>query len=361
MTTLPRPLLSAALLPLLASPLALASELAFAPSEGLELTKSIAVIYDLELQDLVVEVDGQDLTEMIGEFEGNMQSETSIVLNDEYGASSEGRVVRLVRTFDTLSSSTDLSGAAGGDAGSTTTNVESELAGESVVFTWNDETAEYDVAYPEGREGDAELLEGLDADLDLTSLLPAREVAEGDSWEVDLNRLGWAVMPGGDLAWASDEEDASMEEMDLTEIQAIFEDSYDELAESLLAGTCTVTFKGVTEVDDQKIAQMSVTIEIDGVADLSGVLEDLMDVAGDLSGEDMPDISLDAADLTAEFEGEGTFEWNLTGGHVHSFDISGDLIIGMEFAVEVEADGMGGSVQAAVELAGSFSESISAE
>ena len=47
--------------------------------------------------------------------------------------------------------------------------------------------------------GEAELLTNLDEDMDLRALLPAKEVAKGDAWDIDTKSLKSLLLPGGDL------------------------------------------------------------------------------------------------------------------------------------------------------------------
>ncbi|MEX1025888.1 MAG: hypothetical protein WD226_12515 [Planctomycetota bacterium] len=349
-----RPLLTAAVLPLLTTTTAV--QLAFAPAEGKELTKTFTTTSDLMLQDLSLTADGQDLTELFGAIEASLESENVVVVTDVYAAMDDGRPKRLERTFDSLSATTSISASAAGEGSDDTSEIDSPLEGETVVFTWNPELSEYDVRYADDSAGDEALLAGLSEDMDLRAFLPGREIEVGDSWEIELEQLGSTLMPGGNLGWGGDEVDS----MDFDAFAEMFEDGFAGLADDLLHGTCTLTFASLSDVEGIKIANMDLTIEIDGTADMSQLLTESIEEI--VEQQDVaPDITVQRADVFLEFSGEGKLAWNLTAGHAHSLYVTGDLVVGCEIAVDAEMDGQGGSIEALGEVVGTFTESVTVE
>lgn len=360
---LTRILLSTAVLPVVAAPLAI-SELEFAPEAGSQVTKTVSSSTDFEVQELAIEVAGMDMTEMIGEVDLNIVNETNVSVTDTYDAVAEGHPKKLTRTFNECTTLVEFEAmmAAAGESESDATEMESQLSGESVIFTWNEESNEYDVAFAnEESELDEELLGGLEEDMDLRTLLPEGDVAKGETWEVPLSAVGWILAPGGDLAWTNDDVESMDEDMeDMTEMfDGLFENMDEELE-----GKLVLTMGDVAEKDGVKIAQATVKLAIDSSMDMSDMLADLMDTmmggVEELGGE-MPEISIDQADVALEFEGEGVFEWNVTAGRAHAFTLAGEAIMSMEIAVGMSMEGESQDISATIELAGDYSTEFGLE
>ena len=96
---------------------------------------------------------------------------------DRCAAVEDGRVTKLVRTFEKLSEERDERIVEGEASEEQTAEAHSELQGETVEFTWDADEGEYSAEF-EGGEGDSKLLEGLVAELDLCAFLPQGAVEE---------------------------------------------------------------------------------------------------------------------------------------------------------------------------------------
>ena len=127
----------------------------------------------------------------------------------------------------------------------------SELEGSTVVFTWNDDDGEYELSFPEGEEGDAELLEGLTEDMDFRALLPDGELSEGESYDIDLAGLVDVMAPGGDLKIEMEVDGADGAAMGpdpamMSDFRQFFED--------VVEGSATGKFVEMRDVDGVNVA-----------------------------------------------------------------------------------------------------------
>jgi len=334
-----------------------AEKIAFHPEAGSTLHKTFLVNADFSLDELSVVVDGQDVGGMLGSLEITAQQETRYEVTDEYQELAEGRPKKLARTFDGLGSQfhMSLSSEMGGGDQDQEMKSSSELEGETVVFSWNDEKGAYDITFKDGK-GDADLLEDLKEDMDLRSLLPSNEVSKDDTWKVELKDLQALAMPGGDLSLLPENSEVDPEQLDM------FKDMFGDLGQNLadlLEGECTCTFRGVREESGSRLADIGVELKIACTIDLTEffdkVMEKVMERAG---GGDMPEISIETADLNLDYDGVGTLLWDLQTGHAHSFQISGDADLALDFSVSVEAQGESHAAEASLELSGTVKQEV---
>jgi hypothetical protein len=227
----------------------------------------------------------------------------------------------------------------------------SELEGQTVVFRWNADKGEYERAFESG-EGDAELLDGLEEDMDLRVFLPDGEVDVGDTWTVPLAELRVLVMPGGDLGFRPT--DMAVDEGAMEKFEELFGGFGERMAE-LLEGDCTCTFKGTRDEGGTKVAEIEIDLGIATTLDLSEMLDQLIRTALEEGGAgDMVQFSIDGADLNIDFDGAGTLLWDLAAGRAHGFSLSGDATIGIDMVVGVEAEGESQDVDASLEFSGTM-------
>jgi hypothetical protein len=272
-------------LPLAFAPLALAlaplaDEVSYHPKEGTALTREVRRSYELKLEEISVEVNGQPM-----EVEGEMEIRDSlhIVVNDEIVKLGDGRPAKLVRDYETLSGETTESS----DGEDRTRERSSALEGKKVAFTWDSDEERYDVAFA-GGEGDGSLLEGLQEDMDLRAFLPTGEVAAGDSWDVDAAALAVVLRPGGDAKLKVAEGADPANEMG-------------ELSKNL-SGDVTAAYRGTREVDGVELA----VIAIEAKVETHGGGDESQEVA-----------------LTFELEGE--LLWHQGEGHLRSVELRGPM------------------------------------
>lgn len=328
--------------------------LAFAPEEGSRVTKTFEIAADFALDDLSLVVNGEDIGAMIGGLDLSGETLTAVSVTDVYGKTKNGRPLGLVRTFDSLSGSFEVSvmtewGGEDQDVQST-----SELEGATVRFDWNDDADEYEVAFDE-KGGDEDLLEGLVEDMDLRAFLPPADVEEGDTWQVDLEALSTVIAPGGDLVLLPDDAEMDLDEM--KELEDLFSGQFDDFGE-LLEGECTCVLSGIREEDGRKLAEIDIDLEVRADIDLSDMILQALELIGEELGEEAPEIDLETADLSIEIDGTGVLLWDLEAGRASSLDLTGEAIFSIDLSVSAEMDGEGGSAEFYAELSGQYRETV---
>lgn len=333
------------------APLALASRpadsLAYSPRAGATPQRTFTMESELSLEDMTMELDGNDVTQMAGGIDVAMKVTSTVEVSDSYESVADGRPAKLRRTFDGISSSTHVS-TTNPMTGTTDNTIDlvSDLEGATVVFTRDDE-GDYGAAF-EGEAGDAALLDGLNADLDLASVLPGREVSEEDSWELPQSFLRQILLPTGDLSLHA--EDGSASEYDIG-----VEDIIDGIE-----GTVTATYGGTRTEDDVRVAVIRLELDAHSARDMSEDSEQMLEQMR----ENLPpgmEADLDAFDVELDYGLEGELYWNLEAGMPHSLQLSGtvsqvlDINMTMGNADErhaiVQSMTMGGSIKISMTVA----------
>ena len=228
----------------------------------------------MTLDDMSMLMNGQE-SPMQPQIDMSIDSELELVVTDEYVAMGDGAPRKLARTYDTISMTRsmememDIMGQV--QSNSDSSDAESELEGETVHFTADDE-GEYAPSFP-GDEGDEELLEALTEDMDFRALLPEGEVEEGDEWKVSAAGLKNIMVPGGDLKLASSSEGAEggmgMGDAEIGDFQDWFTEDID--------GEVVATFSGMKETEDGvSVAVIELTIELANAVDLTEKVRESM-------------------------------------------------------------------------------------
>lgn len=228
---------------LLAAPSApeiVSDELAFAPKEGLRVKKTLEMVSELKLVDYerTDVVNGEEHVSSGGEVNMTTRHEQTLVFWDEYSSVVNGRPARIDRTFETLSR---LVQQEEGASQRKTFDGTSELEGQTVTFTWDEGEEAYAVAFANDDDEtlDMDLLQGLDADADLTWFLPDGEVDEGNTWETDTAAYLKLTWLGGDTKIEGGDEESD-EDRDRRE------EFYDLFGKNLEA-EITCTYRGVQD------------------------------------------------------------------------------------------------------------------
>ena len=285
-------------LALLAPSLLFSDTPSVAVDAGTKVTKTYENVLKVELQSISIqfgdeeqEVPDEQLPEIV------IEDNELIVFTDEYLVVDGGRGTKIARSFDTLEdSSTQAVSMPDGEGGEDVTEGESELAGATVVFSWDGDEDNYTAAFGEDEDGDEDLLEGLVGDADFLFMFPGEEVEVGDSWEVGAEVFTLMTSPSGDLK--IDSEDQSEKD-----------DEFGEQFEDNLSGDLEVTLVSI-EDDVAKVT-------FEGVVDTEIALE-----------RETPEGAPEGLELEQGFE--------------FSFDVSGTLLWNMEsgiaISMEMEAD-----------------------
>ncbi|HED65292.1 MAG TPA: hypothetical protein ENJ09_07035 [Planctomycetes bacterium] len=316
----------------------------YSPQEGATLTKRFESTAEITLDDMTMVVNGQDMSGML-----NLEMDTSATIvtqvTDHYAAVSSGRPAKLERTFDTLSSKTHVS-STNPMTGDMDVDMEgsSDLEGESVVFQWNDDDGAYAVKYAEGSDGDSDLLEGLDEDMDLELFLPSETVSEGDEWEVSPNAMRAVFAPGGATGIEAEENAANMG------MGGTGPSNFGEFLEDF-DGAITAKFKEVREEGDTHVAVIELSVECSSAADMTEWMQDMLENADMPEGMDV-EMTVDSFDLEFSFEGEGELLWDLDENLPFGLNLSGDVEQAIDTSMVINAGGMEQAMEQSMSFSG---------
>lgn len=291
----------------------------FAPAEALELTKTYETSFEMTLTDLELSllINGEE-QELGQESELPEVVNTSVqrlVFQDRYERVSDGTVLRLVRTYETLDGeSTDTEpDPESGDPQTTESEEESELEGETVVFTRSEDDEEYTASFAdEDSELDSDLLEDLAALADFIEFLPGEDVDVDDTWSLEGMAFMDATTFGGDLKLESADDDES-------------DGDFDEQLRENTKGEIECRFVGTEEGEDG---------ELQVIAFAGSLTSEFEAEAEELDEEGVEQTSL----ISAEFEVEGKLFWNPSTGHARSFEVT----IAFEISMDQEVSQSGG-------------------
>lgn len=273
--------------------------IAFAPEEGttLERTFQAHAEYTIEFG---MRIDGEDL-EPSEQPDYTSEWTETIAVTDEILGVEDGRPTDLKRTFDDLSQeSTD---TVGDDE--VERSLSSDLEGETVRFTWDDDDEEYHVELvDEDSDLDPDVLQWLSEDMDLLGVLPDDEVEVGDSWEIDESVYLPLMWPSGLVGFHAEDEDAPDADDNERNQQTI----------DNLEAEGTATFEEVREDEDgRRLAVLSIELSI--TTSTSRTRED--------EGPEGESVEV-TVDEEIERELEGEILWDLDAGHLHSVSLEGD-------------------------------------
>jgi hypothetical protein len=315
----------------------LGDKVAFAPQAGLTLTKTFSQKDETTLDDMSMVVNGQEQDSSAMGMEQDISSHIDVVLVDEYEAVADGEPVRLKRKYEQLASGTTMK-MSNQVTGEMTVNMTgtSELEGLEVRFV-RGEDGEYTAKFVEEGAGDEALLEDLTEDTDLRAFLPTSEVEEGATWEVEPDELRHVLAFGGALKF-------DMESEDMPDMGG-FGGSPDKMpsADQFLGeidGTITGEYRGTREEEGAKVAVINLTIAVNSAKDMTDFFRESMDEAELPEGMNMQ-MDYKSVDMEFELEAEGVLLWNLAGGHMHSFEMTGKGSMTMDMAMAMEMEGMG--------------------
>ena len=189
------------------------------------------------------------------------------------------------------------------------TSGESELEGATVRFTWDADDEEFASAFPEGEDGDEDLLEGLTAEFPWASYLPEEGVEADDEWNIAPEALIQTIELGGDMSLTDDQEGMPSA---MGQIRGGMDEDWD--------GEMTATLVGVTEVDGRAQAAISIEVDVSIERDNTEEARAEMEQPDDLpEGAVIPD--LESMEIETTFEGEGTLVWDVDVGYLVSLEL----------------------------------------
>lgn len=323
-------------------------KIAFTPAEGATVTKTFSSLTELEVDDMSMLVNGEEPP--IPPMTMTMSVTQTLTVTDEYVAMGDGQPSKLARTYDAVSSGLEVEFESVMGSGTPSGVGSSPLEGSTVHFTWDSDTESYEAAFAEGEEGEDELLEGLEEDLDLRTLLPEEELAEGDTYEIEVGAFADVIAAGGDLHLEIDVDgDMAGAGMD-PEMMTDFRRFFDEMLE----GDATGKYVGARDMDGIKVAVIEIEVELNATADMSALAAESM-------GEGLPDgasMQVNKLDVEMSYEGTGELHWNLAKGVIHGFSIEAQMTMDTDMEVDAVMGGQETTIASEIAVSGTVTNTV---
>lgn len=231
-------------------------------------------------QEFTVTVDGEEQpTGEQPDVEVTLSLSQSVVFVDSIQEAKEGQPTKIERSFETLNGvfSQEITGLPEGMDAPEPVEVGSELEGESIILSWDEEESEWIAEASEDASYSEEALEPIEHNADLSYLLTDEEIEAGSSWELDAEAFRRLMDLSGEIDMKPDDKEEEEEE---------------EGEETWEAKTFVLTVK---EFDD---SSATITVELQA----GRVEESEMEM-------EIPDHDMDPPVITME----DTLEWDLTG------------------------------------------------
>lgn len=308
--------LTAALLaPSLGSP----QGIRYAPAEDQFLTRIYRLATELDLEDMRTVMNGQEIpAEYIPELEIHVLRAGVLVVTDKVVELGANRPAVLERTFDSLARQGSQDLTMSGETTLSRGTAASPFEGRTVRFTWDEDEEDFIATSVD----DDEAIEGLLEDMDLRGFLPAGEVEEGDTWQLDAKALTGLLSPGGDLRWAWEGDD----------MQGNGRRSEDPEGEVL------ARFAGMQEGD---LALIEITGEVTTHEEEAGDLEHIPIVDGTATTRS-----------TTTYGLEGRLYWSVAAGRLDSLEMKTD--VNVESTTLKDPEQPGPEFESTVYLVGSW-------
>ncbi len=335
------------------------TELVHAPQQGTELVKTLTDETLFEVNEFEVLYNGEDMGAALGEFFMESGGTQTVVVRDTFSAVADDRVTRLSRTFRTIEGDGNFEFQAGGMTQNQSIATSSVLEGATVVFAWDEDLEDYTKTFEGDSAPDAMLLEGLEIDMDMHSLLPEGPVEEGDTWEPDLTQLYTVLMPGGNLAVLPD--DMPADQQMVAEMMGDFGERIMSEVEDMLGGAVVCTFEETREIGGVQIAIVSVDVDVTMAGDLSSLVDELVRAMMQGLGGMDTDFSIDSMNFDATMIGEGELQWNVADNHIHAFSLAVDYDGALAFEVSFDAQAESHGVEGSLAFEGSQTKTVATE
>lgn len=191
----------------------------------------------------------------------------------------------------------------------------SRLEGESVLFTFDEDSEEFESEFGEDSTGEEEWLDGLRAMSFLDGVLPDEAVEVGSSWDVEPGFLGELLSPGGDVDHRAPTEEP--EDKPEGAIALVVPTPGGHGAWSEMDGTIGATFESIDK-NEEGLRLAKIVLEIDASGDFD-LIEELATEAEERGSAD----DYDSAELERTVKGELVIFWDLDGKRPHA--VTGEL------------------------------------
>jgi hypothetical protein len=316
--------------------------LSFHPAADSEVARDYEIEVDVDQIDISATINGQDMSGMIpGDL--SLMFKVAASVADKFVKTVDGKPIDLIRSYEKLSVAMEAPDTSESDT-------IDELEGKRVRFLWNEETGAYDASFYES-EGEERVLAALGADMDLTGVLPAGDVSEGDTWELSPEEQERIVTFGMDPNKLEQEgEDAEIMAM----VEELLQPQIDKLSEAFKA---TCTYKGKRTEGSVEVAVIELALTGAGGLDLVEVIDTV--ARKQIPPEVEVDMTIREANVNLQMSGRGTLLWNLAAGHLEAFDMTCDLEIKANFDMSASAQGQDQDVNAEVDASGKVTWKVS--
>ncbi len=328
--------IAVALLPLALALHPRADKLSFQPAANSSVAREYEIAANIDQVDVSVSLNGADMSENLpGDLSISFKLGASVANN--FIESRDGKPIDLIRSFSKLVVEYDAFEKTGSES------VE-ELEGKQVRYKWNGETNEYDKSFHES-EGDEKFLKALTADMDLTQILPTKEVSVGDTWTITGEGLNAIMSFGLDTTQMDNSEGEEAEMMAM--IEELLQPQIDKMTQSL---TATCTYKGKRQVDERDCAEIELTYDGGGTLDMAAVIRQVAEKQ--IPPEVEVKLDIGTATVAVKLKGTGTLLWDHGAGLMHAFDMNCDLGTKIDFQMSADAMGQTQDVDAQVDASG---------
>ncbi len=341
-----------ALLPLVAAAPAAIDAPAYAPADGITLVRTFTLTQETSVDDSETLINGS--SDMAPEIESDTSIVRTLAVTDRIASSAEGRPTAFERTYDTVSidvkSPMKLSMMGQLTEAELAFEGTSALDSRGVKFNWDAESGSYKRAWSDD-EGDTEMLEGLNEDLDMRGMLPGGDAAMGDSWEVDPAVFVDLVFAGGDLSFEmTSTGDTPPPGMGDVADQTDGHESWEELEDS----TVTATLAEPESSGESRIAVIEFEVDITAIADNSDDMREAIESQAPGAGVD-----IETATTRSFLEGKGVLKWDLAAGHAVSLTFSGEISAEQEQVASISMGGQEMAIESNTESSGTINLEVS--
>ncbi len=279
-------------------------------SGGDVLTRTFTHTSESSLDNTSMLMNGEEHGGMGGGMEQESKSSSRFVVRDVLGKVEDGVVLSAERTYVELSGEReDHVSPPTGEPMDMESSDTSELQDKTVVLKMEDDAVV--ASWAEGSEGDDELLKGLELAEDFAMLLPSDAVELEGTWSISPSLLALLADPIGDTHLSSDDMPEGMDVEALIQPTEEFE------------GDVEAQWVEIVEEDGRKFARVEFQVEVTGMLDMTESVTAMNDSEGpDDAPEGMLRPDIESMEHETSYSGEGTFLWDLEGGHLYTLEIN---------------------------------------
>jgi len=320
---------------------AVADDLSFHPAKDAKSQKELRIEAEFRVQEASLTVNGEPLP---GEMLDQIKSQEILIslaidATETFLATKDGAPTDLLRSYDKLEATLDVGDESQSPDGA------NELEGKVVRFQWDEKASEFNKTFHESK-GDESLLEDLIDDMEVRALLPSKKVAEGDTWDVDADRMIALFFPGGVAAAVGDD---AGEGPDMGEMSA---ELGEQMQEAFQAFKVTCIYKGTRDAGGTRVGE--ITFAYDGKADLD--LDPILEKVQESFGGGAPEMDFEAT-ASMTLKGEGVLLWDVATGVMHSYEMTAKM--GLDVNIQVHGEQQGQQFE--VSLSGSMGGDVTWE